>query len=143
MLQIQNFSACVTVGGKDLEEHQVEYSKDGRRATCWIASEAGKNFAVKWRDSTRIRIGTTSGRVTLDGIKSGQKTISPGRLGHQDTAERSYISTGPKSIRHFLFSNLRLTSFIVLSFGFRGLADIHMQTMTLFWTQISLANSVP
>ena len=42
MLHIQNFSACVTVGGKELKEHQVEYSNGRAEITCWIASEAGK-----------------------------------------------------------------------------------------------------
>lgn len=68
-----------------------------------------KNFTVKWKDSTRVRKTTTSGRLTLDGIKGGQKVINPGCRGNHDTAERSYISTGPKSIRPFMFSNIQLT----------------------------------
>lgn len=131
MPQIQSFSAYVVVDGKELEEHRIEYSKKDKMAACWIASEAGKvrttfvlrymkypgvtkcvdlqAFTIKWKDTTRIRLGATSGRVTLDGIKSGQRTIRPGRLGDHNTAERSYITTGPKSVRPYSFSNLQLT----------------------------------
>jgi hypothetical protein len=76
------------------------------RLTKWLNFQ---HFSVRWKDTARNRVGTTSGRVILDGMRSGEKSIMPGRLGHHNTAERSYFSTGPKSIRHYMFSNLSLT----------------------------------
>jgi hypothetical protein len=56
MLQIQNFSACIAVDAKELEEHKIEYSKDAKTVTCWIASEAGKvrtTFVTEYRKARR------------------------------------------------------------------------------------------
>ena len=40
MLYVGNFSACVTIGGQELDQYGVDI--DGNMATCWIVSEAGK-----------------------------------------------------------------------------------------------------
>jgi hypothetical protein len=41
-MHVLNFSVCVAVDGKEVEEHGIEYSNDGKEVTCWIASEAGQ-----------------------------------------------------------------------------------------------------
>jgi hypothetical protein len=42
MLQVDHFSAWVTVDGVELPQYAIEYSLAEKHATCWIASEAGK-----------------------------------------------------------------------------------------------------
>ena len=42
MPQIGNFQAWIDVENEHLPEYAVEYSADGKQATCWIPSEAGK-----------------------------------------------------------------------------------------------------
>ncbi|KZP17702.1 hypothetical protein FIBSPDRAFT_830271 [Athelia psychrophila] len=106
MLQLGSFSACVTIDDRELEQHQVDISKGGTKATCWIASEAGKHFAVKWKDNSQRRQHSTSGCVKLDGVDCGRRIISPG---HHNSAKRSYFSTGPSSVRPYMFSHLSLT----------------------------------
>jgi hypothetical protein len=75
-----------------------------------------QTFSVKWKDLSGDRKWITSGVVTLDGIYGGQKIIQPGHLRRHDTAERSYVSTGPRSTRPYLFSNIQLTGPQYLSF---------------------------
>ncbi|KAJ6512580.1 hypothetical protein C8R45DRAFT_960787, partial [Mycena sanguinolenta] len=36
------------VDGVELSEFAVEYSADGKEASCWIPSECGKNFSIDW-----------------------------------------------------------------------------------------------
>jgi hypothetical protein len=42
MPKLKNFSASIIVDRRPLEEYAIEISADGTKATCWIASEAGK-----------------------------------------------------------------------------------------------------
>jgi hypothetical protein len=42
MPRLENFSASVIVDGNPLEEYGIEISTDGKKATSWITSEAGK-----------------------------------------------------------------------------------------------------
>lgn len=41
-LTIEQFTAWVTVDDVEVPLYGIEYSADGKQATCWIASEAGK-----------------------------------------------------------------------------------------------------
>lgn len=42
MPQLENFYAWVFVDGDPLEEYGIEYSADGTRVTCWVASREDK-----------------------------------------------------------------------------------------------------
>ena len=42
MLHWKEFSAWVTIDGKEVVEYDVETSEDEKTVTCWIASELGK-----------------------------------------------------------------------------------------------------
>lgn len=42
MLQLDKFSAWVTIDGEETSEYNVEISDDGTEATCWIASQVNK-----------------------------------------------------------------------------------------------------
>ncbi|KAG6809878.1 hypothetical protein H0H92_014296 [Tricholoma furcatifolium] len=64
-VKIGNFSAWIAIDGEEQPLHSIEYSPDGAVATCWIASEAGKNFVAFWQDS--LRAYSTAGWVYVDG----------------------------------------------------------------------------
>ncbi|KAK7471248.1 hypothetical protein VKT23_002655 [Stygiomarasmius scandens] len=65
MLQVGNIFAWICVDGVELTQYSVE--DNGSEATCWIASEAGKNFSVHWRaQSARC---PTRAVVSVDGQK--------------------------------------------------------------------------
>ena len=42
VMELNGFSAWITVDGTDLTHYNVEVSPEGDKATCWIPSEAGK-----------------------------------------------------------------------------------------------------
>ncbi|KAF7967964.1 hypothetical protein HWV62_18002 [Athelia sp. TMB] len=128
MLHLGPFTACVTIDGHELEQYQVVISNDGTKATCWIASEAGKQFTVKWKDSSLQRLEKTSGCVTLDGASCGSKCIRPGKAGRRDSAERIHFSTGPTSTRPYMFSHLSLTDQWELSTDDDALLDTEVSS---------------
>ncbi|KZV85292.1 hypothetical protein EXIGLDRAFT_775718 [Exidia glandulosa HHB12029] len=60
-----NFETWVECDGKALPVYGVEIN--GTKATCWIASQAGKNFSVQFKMCDRSKRGTFSGYVYVDG----------------------------------------------------------------------------
>ena len=42
MLHLDSFSAWISVDKVGLQAYAIEYSTDGKQATCWIPSEEGK-----------------------------------------------------------------------------------------------------
>ncbi|KAH7921590.1 hypothetical protein BV22DRAFT_1122042 [Leucogyrophana mollusca] len=110
-MRVGDFSASVVVDGVELEEYGVTHAvpRGGNQTvTCWIASEEGKKFAIRWKCWSRIRKDACSGKVSVDGNPCRGTNILPGPLGRGDTAERSYISDDTTT-REFLFSRLQLT----------------------------------
>ncbi|KAF4613999.1 hypothetical protein D9613_007439 [Agrocybe pediades] len=65
MPSIGNYSAWIEVDKKRLPEYQIEYSRDGGQASCYVPSEVGKEFRVCYSDS--LRAITTAASVTVDG----------------------------------------------------------------------------
>ncbi|RDB20256.1 hypothetical protein Hypma_012581 [Hypsizygus marmoreus] len=90
-MQLGSFKAWITVDNIELPEHSVQISADGKQVTCWIASEAGKNFTVCWTDS----------------FLSARK--HPAGRNIQPTCKRSSFKTSSTTERPLLFSNLELT----------------------------------
>jgi hypothetical protein len=140
-MDLKGYSAWISVDGAALKEYNVEVS-NGKNATCWIASEAGKasylchtygfwqtssvglrqdflniqEFAVNWRDSNRSSM--VSGLVKLDGTPCGGHTVSPALPGMPLTPVTVQKSTVPTSViteKPFLFSPLELTGIILVS----------------------------
>jgi hypothetical protein len=137
-MDLKGYSAWISVDGAALKEYNVEVS-NGKNATCWIASEAGKashsyhthallrqaygetspniqKFTVNWRDSDRSSM--ISGFVKLDGIACGGHTISPALPGMPltpVTAQKSAVPTSVMTEKPFLFSPLELTGIGLVS----------------------------
>ncbi|THU89703.1 hypothetical protein K435DRAFT_841704 [Dendrothele bispora CBS 962.96] len=102
MLTVGNFSAWVAVDDLPLQEYDIKI-KDSE-ITCWIPSEVGKNFTVKWETRTNDCVVTD---VYLDGKFAGGGIIEAGFGDSEDGI--SGIYTSPTSQKPFLFSRLDLT----------------------------------
>ncbi|KAF8626923.1 hypothetical protein AX17_006424, partial [Amanita inopinata Kibby_2008] len=104
MLKFDPFEAQVKVDGAGLPEYQVEVDEEAKRVTCWIASEVGKNFSVRWRNVDPTF--DTAGDVYLDG------TFARGKFGRKDIGswrEVDSVYTSLTSCRRFSFSSLVFT----------------------------------
>ncbi|KAG0708125.1 hypothetical protein DFH29DRAFT_893071 [Suillus ampliporus] len=101
-----DLSACVFIDGQELTEYDVIISSTPteNRITCWIASEEGKKFGVRWtctaKQSCSIR-----GVVSVDGVCCPGKTARPDWVG---TMEYTCLSNDTVT-RDFMFSNIELT----------------------------------
>ena len=102
MLSFRGVSACIRVDGVDLPCFQPEYSEDMRTATCWIPSEAGKEYTVSW---TQIDVKTkTAGRILLDG---SQKPAASASLCDGKSCSRSAATLSAAEERPFVFSSIQ------------------------------------
>ncbi|TFK69679.1 hypothetical protein BDN72DRAFT_857492 [Pluteus cervinus] len=107
MPSLGKFSAWIEVDGQHLPEYLSEVSDDLSTITCWVPSEAGKEFAVRWRDSNLDY--TQCGRVYVDGqYCSGMVSVYPKRQGVV-VSRVDGMSTGPFTTRALIFSNIDLT----------------------------------
>ncbi|KAF9062863.1 hypothetical protein BDP27DRAFT_1336068, partial [Rhodocollybia butyracea] len=107
MPSFESFSASVVVDGQPLNEYNVETSsKNGcTTVTCWIASEAGKQYKVQWKDT--VCATNRDGQVYVDGIYCGGKLL---RSGYKNRVRvLGGIKTSPTSLRPFEFSHLNMT----------------------------------
>ncbi|KZP09216.1 hypothetical protein FIBSPDRAFT_242086 [Athelia psychrophila] len=106
-IELEGFEAWIDSGGKEIACYGVEKSEDGKEVTCWIPSEEGKGFSVKWtRDSCRS---TTpwSGQVQVDDIVCKGVCTYPGNS--KDIFSRHGFPTSSSTIKPFLFGAVNLT----------------------------------
>ncbi|KIK48176.1 hypothetical protein CY34DRAFT_798556 [Suillus luteus UH-Slu-Lm8-n1] len=94
------------IDGQELSEYNVIVSSTPteNRITCWIASEEGKKFGVRWTNAVEQSWGFRAG-VSVDGVHCVGQTVRPGWVG---TRERTYLSNDSVT-RDFMFSNIQLT----------------------------------
>lgn len=101
-----DLSAYVFIEGQELPEYNVIVSSTPteNRITCWIASEEGKKFGVRWTNAVKQSWGIRAG-VSVDGVHCVGQKARPGWVG---TKERTYLSNDSVT-RDFMFSNIQLT----------------------------------
>lgn len=101
-----DLSAYVFIEGQELSEYNVIVSSTPteNRITCWIASEEGKKFGVRWSNAVKQSWGIRAG-VSVDGVHCAGQKARPGWVG---TKERTYLSNDSVT-RDFMFSNIQLT----------------------------------
>ncbi|KAF7322068.1 hypothetical protein MKEN_00729900 [Mycena kentingensis (nom. inval.)] len=77
MLQWEQFSACLCIGGSPLPVYsaQNQVSKDGKTpiVSCWVVSQVGKQFSVIWRNTSTNYPHDTCGLIRMDGTSCGGK----------------------------------------------------------------------
>ncbi|KAG2145222.1 hypothetical protein DEU56DRAFT_789516 [Suillus clintonianus] len=97
-----DFSACVFIDDQELLEYDVIVSSTPteNRTTCWIASEEGKKFGIRWKILAQQSSGVRS-VVSVDGVRCGRQTVPSGWIG---TKERT-----SQARRDFMFSNIDFT----------------------------------
>ncbi|KAJ7759402.1 hypothetical protein DFH07DRAFT_741148 [Mycena maculata] len=106
-MQLGQFSASVSVDGAELSEYAVEYSADGKEATCWIPSENDKASCSHNQASVFRQI---SGVLTVDGIHCEGKTMKIRRTNPTfSKAARDSVATSATKRRPLLFSKQALT----------------------------------
>ncbi|TFK69682.1 hypothetical protein BDN72DRAFT_959377 [Pluteus cervinus] len=101
------FTAWIEVNGKHLPEFGSTVSDDLQTVSCWVPSEAGKEFAVCWKDSTSLY--ALEGWVSVDGMSCGGICEPTWTLNKEMTYRKDYISTSGTSGRALMFSNVELT----------------------------------
>ncbi|KAF8072180.1 hypothetical protein FPV67DRAFT_1484268 [Lyophyllum atratum] len=107
-MKLDNFSAWICMEGVQQPQYAIKYFPDKRLATCWVASEVGKNFSICWKDS--LGSFTSSGRVYVDGTRgdTGTLTHSAKYLNGRTSCIKGF-TTSKTTERLFLFSKLDLT----------------------------------
>lgn len=101
-----DLSAYVFIDDQELPEYAVVASSTPteNRITCWIASEEGKKFGVRWMNAAE-QSWVIRATVSVDGVCCAGQTVGPGWVG---TKERTYLSNDSVT-RDFMFSNIQLT----------------------------------
>jgi len=89
-----------------LKEYSVEVSPDGKKATCWIPCQSGKEFVVKYRDgkSSTIKGRAKSVHVYTDGRKMRQYVSLP----HETHGKDAGVAVSKNTIRPFVFADIRI-----------------------------------
>ncbi|KAF9260063.1 hypothetical protein L218DRAFT_907660 [Marasmius fiardii PR-910] len=103
MPRVNDFSACITVDGSALNEYDVQIDEETRTVTCWIASEAGKAYVVRWHD-LYFR-SATSGDVVVDGYDCGGFVIS--ETSRELSGYQDGIYTSSTTMTPFTFSQVQ------------------------------------
>ncbi|KAG1869519.1 hypothetical protein F4604DRAFT_1926910 [Suillus subluteus] len=101
-----DLSAYLFVDGQELPEYAVDVSNTPteNRITCWIASEEGKKFGVRWMNAAE-QSWSIRATVSVDGVRCGAQSAPPGWVG---TTERTHLANDSVT-RDFMFSNIELT----------------------------------
>ncbi|KAG2122115.1 hypothetical protein DEU56DRAFT_832831 [Suillus clintonianus] len=101
-----DLSACVFVDGEELPEYDVILSTTPteNRITCWIASEEGKKFGVRWMNTTQQSWGIRA-TVSVDGVPCATHMVPPGGVGTNNFT----CLVNDSVTRDFMFSNIELT----------------------------------
>ncbi|RPD66136.1 hypothetical protein L226DRAFT_189703 [Lentinus tigrinus ALCF2SS1-7] len=100
-LKLNDYTAHITCDGRELEAYGTKEEGD-RTVTCWIASEAGKEFVVHWSDETSTAIMKVN--VLVDGRLAGLSAHQKRRTGSVDSLQEL-----PGQHRRYQFAPLILT----------------------------------
>ncbi|RDB22199.1 hypothetical protein Hypma_010729 [Hypsizygus marmoreus] len=107
-LEFDTISAFISVDGQAQEVYAVE-ALQTNAISCWIASEPGKKFAVKWHNA--LRAFPLEGVVTIDGVLCADNILLD-VISYPTRANDicvSYTQTSCLSRRDFMFSPIEVT----------------------------------
>ena len=107
MVTFRGISASVEVGGIDLPHYQPEFDEATKSATCWIPSEAGKEFTIRWEAEEHVcPRGNFSADVYLDGDSEAKIGIAD-ECGRGATVPGMVVSD--TEVRAFMFGDIHTT----------------------------------
>ncbi|KAF7981213.1 hypothetical protein HWV62_34551 [Athelia sp. TMB] len=96
------FKAWISCGDDKVTSQSIELGADRTEVTCWIASEAGKEFSVNWIRPAHLWRTAMRGEVLVDDIKCRgiimHKTNTPGCI-----YSREGLTTSSKTVKPFIF----------------------------------------
>jgi len=106
-MELSGFRVSIHSDGEELKEYSVEVSPDGKKATCWVPSQSGKNFEVKYQigDSSVIKQKAKLVDVLMDGYWMQGYVLLP-----QDTKGTARgVQTSDNKMRPFKFADIQIT----------------------------------
>ncbi|KJA14690.1 hypothetical protein HYPSUDRAFT_48907 [Hypholoma sublateritium FD-334 SS-4] len=104
-----HISAWVQVNGIRLPEYGTTVSADGTEVSCWIPSEAGKNFEICYQDS--LRAFATGTKLYIDGVRMRGKFLYPHSMTERRRSEHAThrgITVSPSEYKPYVFANCEL-----------------------------------
>ncbi|PFH48368.1 hypothetical protein AMATHDRAFT_5862 [Amanita thiersii Skay4041] len=104
MPKLGTFEARIRIDGVELPEYGIEIDEEGKKASCWVPSEAGKAFSVCWNNLEPLF--DTAGCVTLDGTYGEGVFVDKGI---KREAVLHYQLTSETTAREFAFSAITYT----------------------------------
>ncbi|KAG1750276.1 hypothetical protein EDB19DRAFT_101541 [Suillus lakei] len=107
MLKHQEYTAWISVDGQPLETYAVETSLATNEVTCWIPSEAGKEFSVHCQNTPAPGLDTIGAFVYIDGQGCHGGLFERWNTNH--TVKFSYAFVSDRITKPFIFSPVRLT----------------------------------
>uniref|UniRef100_A0A0W0G7R8 DUF7918 domain-containing protein n=1 Tax=Moniliophthora roreri TaxID=221103 RepID=A0A0W0G7R8_MONRR len=105
MITVNNFTAWVSVSNSPLQEYDIQVTPETNTVVCWIASEAGKSYALNWRDDW-FRT-TTAGYARIDGVECGGMVIT-NPMGTR-TCRLEGIRATATTLKPFTFATVKVT----------------------------------
>ncbi|KAI0697504.1 hypothetical protein C8T65DRAFT_662103 [Cerioporus squamosus] len=88
-----------------LPEYKVEVGEDDSVITCYIPSESGEQFSIRWKDHNGPMANHTNMKTSVDGVRVGGKHSRPGASG-----KCVGVRTDSESVYHpFQFAILQTT----------------------------------
>ncbi|KIJ60376.1 hypothetical protein HYDPIDRAFT_117292 [Hydnomerulius pinastri MD-312] len=141
MLNFEEISAWVEVDGQELEQYGVEENLEKNEVTCWIATQAGKNFSIAYRDNAPYREVSLASYPTLDGSDISGRVLRPNNQSR--TIRQSDQAVSATSRRSFMFSKLQLTDEDeYLGQASKHLGEIKLQIRRVEINQMGIVPSV-
>lgn len=107
MLKFQGYTAWISVDGQPLDTYAVETSLATNEVTCWIPSEAGKEFSVHCQNNVAPGLDTIGAFVYIDGQECHGSLFERWNVNH--TVKFSHAFVSDRTTKSFVFSNVRLT----------------------------------
>lgn len=114
MLSINGISAAIFVDGRPLDEYGGQINHHNDSCDCYVASEPGKAFQVRWFRNEDDRGYPLSSFLYLDGDESSRMR----QLSLNGRAEVLYsgVRAGENHRRPFIFKELKTTGESAISF---------------------------
>jgi hypothetical protein len=107
MLKLQDYIAWISVDGQPLDTYAVETSMVTNEVTCWIPSEAGKEFSVHCQNLSAPGLNTIGAFVYIDGQGCHGSLFERWNVNH--TVKFSHAFVSDRITKSFVFSTVRLT----------------------------------
>ncbi|KAF8655831.1 hypothetical protein AX16_002915 [Volvariella volvacea WC 439] len=109
-LKLRNVTAWVEIRKKKLPMYDVQVSEDGERITCWIPSESGNEFTVRYVADGPSH---TTGRLFVDGLWCTHIHCVPSKSANDPAISTSngcidYATVGGEQ-RKLVFSQVQFT----------------------------------